>query len=61
MMEREITKLIDMQAQLIRLLVDGASVNIAWCNGVRGHAEYILALADEVEASLMPRSPTEVN
>lgn len=61
MMEREITKLIDMHAREIRRIVECASLNAGWCEGVRQNAEYILALAEEVEASLMPRSRTEVN
>lgn len=61
MMEREITKLIDLHAMEIRRILERAPVNLAWPDNVREQAEYILALANEVEALFTPRSPTEVN
>jgi hypothetical protein len=59
--EADIAKLVGLHAKSIDLLATSAIPNAAWCESVRDHALNILALADEMQASLSPRSATEVN
>jgi hypothetical protein len=57
----DLVNLVGLNAKAIDLLATSAVPNSAWCDGVREHALNILALADEMQASLSPRSATEVN
>ena len=57
----ELANLVSLNAKAIDLLATSAMPNPAWCEGVRDHALNILALADEMQARMSPRSATEVN